>query len=223
MAASCIPVLASPGFGVPGCALAFPCAGGFAGEMTEQTPTSAARPSDDDAELLARIAGGEAEAFAAFYDRHSALLFGMACRMLGDVHEAEDVLQDAAVLLWERAPLYNPMYGKPLSWAVTLLRNKAVDRIRAAKRKSSLHEAAAAEPDPAAADPAPGLPSETASTLRKALAELPDQQRQAINLAFFDGLTQQEIADRIGAPLGTVKARIRRGMLTLRDVLGDNL
>jgi RNA polymerase sigma factor (sigma-70 family) len=106
-------------------------------------PGPLTEPADE--ALFARIAGGDLDAFAAFYDRHEAVLFGVALRILRDEREAEDVLQDAAVLIWERAPGYNPTLGKPLSWAVTVVRNKAVDRIRSARRKSDLLEALESE------------------------------------------------------------------------------
>ncbi len=180
-----------------------------------------------DWEVFARFSAGDASAFAEFYDRHASLLFSVALRILGNVHEAEDVLQEAAVLLWERAPLYNPAFGKPVSWAVALTRNKAIDRLRATRRKADLHEAAATESgfgcegEPAA--PEVTMTRETSGNILAALAVLPVDQRRAIELAFFKGLTQTQIAAQLCVPLGTVKARIRRGMLTLRDALEDRL
>jgi RNA polymerase sigma-70 factor (ECF subfamily) len=184
--------------------------------------------STEDQVLFDRVRSGSTDAFAAFYDRHSRL-FAVALRILGDVHEAEDVLQDAAVLLWEKAPGYNPAFGKPLSWAVTLTRNRAIDRLRARRRKLDLHEAAgretASESDTADThDALTGMSAiETAGSLRIALTALPADQRRAIELAFYSGMTQTEIALALGVPLGTIKARIRRGLMALRDSLGDNL
>ena len=153
--------------------------------------------------------------------------FSVALRILGDAHEAEDALQEAAVQIWERAPLYDPAFGKPLSWALTLTRNKAIDRLRAMRRKAGLHDAAASEAgfgaDTEPAAPQATMTSETAGFLRTALTTLPAEQRRAIELAFFGGLTQAEIAEQLAVPLGTVKARIRRGMLALRDVLEGKL
>ena len=184
-------------------------------------------PALADVEILARVRGGDMAAFAEFYDRHATLLFSVALRILGDAHEAEDILQEAAVALWERAPLYDPACGKPLSWAVALTRNKAIDRLRATRRKAALHDAAAGEAgfgaDTEPAAPQATMTSETAGFVRTALGTLPAEQRRAIELAFFGGLTQAEIAAQLGLPLGTVKARIRRGMLALRDVLEDKL
>jgi RNA polymerase sigma-70 factor (ECF subfamily) len=180
----------------------------------------------DDATLFARIRGGDADAFADFYDRHSSLLFGVAMGIVGELHEAEDVLQDACVLLWERAPLHDPRLGKPLAWAVTLTRNKAIDRLRARRRKADLMAAAAAEVEAVGggseATPIP-TDDEEAGAIRKALETLSASQREALQLGYFQGLTQQEIAERLGQPLGTVKARMRRGMIALRDAMEGRL
>jgi RNA polymerase sigma-70 factor (ECF subfamily) len=177
-----------------------------------------ASPELTDERLFARIATGDAAAFASFYDRHESLLYGLALRILQDPIEAEDVLQDAAVLLWERAPQYDPSLGRPLSWAVTLVRNKAIDRLRANRRRGDLLERAAGE----LASEGGGekvTSSDTLAIVRRTLHVLPPEQRRAIELAFFAGLTQSEIAGKLGEPLGTVKARIRRGMLAMRDAL----
>ncbi len=184
-------------------------------------------PQRADAEVFALVRQGDAAAFAEFYDRHSTLLFGVALRILGDAHEAEDVLQEAAVQLWERAPLHDPSLGKPVSWAVALTRNKAIDRLRSARRRSALNDAAGTEAgfgeDTELAAPRAAMTSETTGFVRTALTSLPADQRAAIELAYFGGLTQAEIADKLHVPLGTVKARIRRGMIALRDVLEGNL
>ncbi len=181
----------------------------------------------DDVALFARIKGGDADAFAEFYDRHSSLLFGVAMGILGESHEAEDVLQDACVLLWERAPLHDPRLGKPLAWAVTLTRNKAIDRLRARRRATGLMEAVAAETEPVAASPEETSRAtsagEEAEAIRNALETLSESQREALRLGYFLGLTQQEIAGRLGLPLGTVKARMRRGMVALRDAMEGRL
>ena len=188
---------------------------------------AAPEPQQADAEVFALVRRGDAAAFAEFYDRHSTLLFGVALRILGDAHEAEDVLQEAAVQIWERAPLHDPSLGKPVSWAVALTRNKAIDRLRSARRRSALDAAAGTEAgfgeDTEPAAPQAAMTSETTGFVRTALTSLPAEQRAAIELAFFGGLTQAEIADRLRVPLGTVKARIRRGMIALKDLLEGNL
>lgn len=176
-----------------------------------------------DTALMGGIARGDTDAFAAFYDRHSGLLFSVAVHVLRDEREAEDVLQEAMVSLWERATQYDASLGKPLSWAVTLTRNRAIDRLRGLKRRPQatavdLEDADAASDESATAT-SHVMMQESTQSLRQALRGLPDDQRSAIELAFFQGLTHVEIADAIQVPLGTVKARIRRGMLELRDAL----
>lgn len=181
-----------------------------------------ASPSDD--ELLTRMAGGDYDAFGLFYDRHSTLLFSLLMKILRDTHDAEEVLQEAMLQIWERATVYDASAGKPLSWAVTITRNKAIDRLRSTQRKARLIREAAPEIEFAyahtgTAAESRALQSEAAFLVQGALASLPQQQRVAIELAFFGGLTQNEIASHLGEPLGTTKARIRRGMMALRDSL----
>jgi RNA polymerase sigma-70 factor (ECF subfamily) len=196
-----------------------------------QTNIQAAAGKDSelsDAEIFARAACGDVDAFAVFYDRHSALLYALAFRILGTAHDAEDTLQEAMVQLWERARTYDAAQGNVVSWAVTVTRNKAIDRIRSSQRKQRLIEeiiesSAFDSPVDDTQAQRPAMRNETDAMMRVALAGLPVQQRQAIELAFFAGLTQSEIAARSGEPLGTVKARIRRGMLALRDLLEDQL
>ncbi len=176
--------------------------------------------SSDEA-LFARVAEGDAEAFAAFYDRYEALLYSIALRILRLESEAEDVLQDAAVLIWERAPLYKADQGRPVNWVITVLRNKAIDRLRSSRRRGELMERAALElagNDDTSASVAAHV-GESAGLVMKCLTHLPMEQRKAIELAYFAGLSQSEIAERLQEPLGTIKARIRRGMLAMRDAL----
>lgn len=182
----------------------------------------------EDAELLAHTARGDMAAFATLYDRHSGLLFSLVVRILHDVHEAEDVLQEAFVQIWERAPLYDSTLGKPMSWLISLTRNKAIDRFRKRRRASeTVAEATtAAEIWQANANADEGhapLAKDDATLVRRAMSELSTVQRQAIELAFFSGLTHLEIAEKLRTPAGTIKARIRRGMMTMRDALEGQL
>jgi RNA polymerase sigma-70 factor, ECF subfamily len=143
-----------------------------------------------DKELMERISEGDTFAFAEFYDRYSALLFSIAAKVVGDLQEAEEVLQDSARLVWERAPLYDATLGKPLSWAVVITRNKAIDRLRTLQRES---EAIAKITEQAAADfltygrkpSGQVIDNENCSLLSDALGSLPAEQRMAIELAFF--------------------------------------
>lgn len=186
-----------------------------------------AAPTVDNA-LLVRIAAGDQTAFADLYDRLSGLLLAVARRILGDSAEAEDVVHDAFVSIWEKAAAFDPARGSPAAWAVTLVRNRAIDRLRARVRRGELlaasapddlgHHEPAGDEAPLAADLA-----ERSALVRSALSDLPAEQRRALELAFFSGLTHDQIARRLDSPLGTVKARIRRGLLALRDRLATRL
>jgi len=180
-----------------------------------------------DRQLLARIAAGDAHAFGQLYDRFSTLVYSLAVKILRDNAAAEDLAQEVFVQIWERASYYDPRLGRPLTWIVTLTRNRAIDRLRAAQRGQRLMEAAARE-QVAAESCGRELHEEvvgreTGLLVWAALKQLPDGQRRAIELAFFGGLTQTEIADGLSLPLGTVKARIRRGMMQMRDELKERL
>jgi RNA polymerase sigma-70 factor (ECF subfamily) len=179
--------------------------------------------TERDIELLRQIAVGDRAAFAEFYDRHSTLMFSVACKILNDSSEAEDVLQETFVQIWEKAGRFDPKLGKAASWAAILVRNKAIDRIRAAQRRSRLAEESGAahvialEVSDSANESFYG--HDKAKFIHTAIVELPEEQRQAIELAYFSGLTQDEISQKLNTPLGTIKARIRRGLLKLRDQL----
>lgn len=178
---------------------------------------------DNDIKLLRDIGTGSRSSFARFYDQHARLLFSIACKILNDSKEAEDVLQEVFLQIWDKAGQYDARLGRPLSWAVTLTRNKAIDHIRSSQRRAKLMENAVTEMSSQQNDPGAANESlrhrENARLVSSAVAELPVEQRQAIELAFFSGLTQNEISETLKQPLGTIKARIRRGMLKLRDRL----
>jgi RNA polymerase sigma-70 factor, ECF subfamily len=183
--------------------------------------------SEGDAQLIRRIRGGDRAAFLEFYDRYAPLLLSVAARVLGDRREAEDVLQDVFTQIWHKSSGYEAALGSLTGWAVTLTRNKAIDRVRASGRRRRLIEevALSAETNEESVASANDLlyGPERAACVRVALAALPGEQREVIELAFFAGLSQSEIASRLQQPLGTVKARIRRGMLKLREQLGGVL
>jgi RNA polymerase sigma-70 factor (ECF subfamily) len=183
---------------------------------------------DAEVELLRRVAQGDRRGFEELYDRFSGVLFSTASRVLNNQEAAEDVLQDVFVQIWEKAPLYDPARGKPLTWAITLTRNKAIDRLRATVRRNRLSEDMQRESqtqnqfdDRSSFDAA--STGDTNKLVREAMQKLSKDQREAIELAFFSSLTQPEIAERLNEPLGTVKARIRRGMMRLRDLLRPQL
>ncbi len=178
---------------------------------------------DRDIELLRRIATGDRGAFAEFYDLYSSLMFSVAYKILNNASEAEDVLQEVFLQIWEKAGKFDPKLGKAASWAAILVRNKAIDRIRASQRRTRLAEEAGVEQTIAGEMIETANESihghEKAKLIQSAMVELPTEQRRAIELAYFSGLTQNEISEKLKEPLGTVKARIRRGLLKLRDQL----
>jgi RNA polymerase sigma-70 factor (ECF subfamily) len=181
----------------------------------------------DDAQLLQRIAQGDRQAFSQLYDRYSGVLYSTTIRILKDPEEASDVLQDVFLQIWEKAGSYDPKLGKPFNWALTLTRNKAIDRLRSLKRRYSFIEEVTQELADSGHPRSPWneefMSSERAALIRAAVETLPLEQRQAIEMAFLGGLTQNEIAQALQQPLGTVKARIRRGMLKLRESLTELL
>lgn len=185
-------------------------------------------PGSEHIELAARMAGGDKQALARLYDLLGRPLYSLALRITGDAAEAQDVVQDVFLQLWHKAADYQPARGSYFSWAATLTRNRALDRVRMHKRRGEIIRDSAADIRPVreseALDSSDALwIREKAGAVREALAGLPAEQRTAIELAFFSGLTQQQIAERLGDPLGTVKARIRRGLLRLRDALSSRL
>ncbi len=194
--------------------------------MAKETecPTPAEGQVAEEAELLRQVAGGDEPSFARLYDRFARPLFSVAQGILRDVSAAEEVLQEVFVQIWERAIRYDPQCGKPLTWAIVLTRNKCIDRLRAQQRRNRLNEMIEQTGDHRfmnASEPASHelQTRERVEAMRRAMKELPAEQRLAIELAFLGGLTQTEIAGRLELPLGTVKARIRRGMLQLRSRL----
>ena len=178
-----------------------------------------------DVKLLARIASGDEAAFGALYDRFSPGLYSFVLKMTRDEKEAEDVLQEGFAHIWRRASTYDPARSAPFTWAVMILRNKAIDRLRVRQRLDRTIEKATVEFShfPDADETAAGEPErrDQGTRVRSALTRIPAEQKQAVELAFFSGLTHEQIAEKLGAPLGTIKARIRRGLLKLRDFLKE--
>lgn len=179
----------------------------------------------EQAALLSSMARGEKAALSALYDQLSGPLYSLAYRMLADPTEAQDLIQDIFLQAWRTAGTYDPSRGSVFSWLATLVRNRAIDRIRMRQRRAELLSAAAPDLQPAGGEDSGGSlwRQEKAEAVRTALAGLAPDQQQAIELAYFSGLTQQEIAARLNEPLGTIKARIRRGLLKLKDLLPARL
>jgi RNA polymerase sigma-70 factor (ECF subfamily) len=173
-----------------------------------------------DIALLDRIVARDEQAVAELYDRHHRLLFGLILRILRDRSEAEEVLQEVFVLVWTRAETYNVALGSPAAWLVRIARNRGIDRLRANNVRVRAVESA---PLPVAADSPEtrAALSEQQRAVACALESLPQDQRVLIEQAYFLGLTQSELAERFKLPLGTVKTRIRTGMIALREQLSQ--
>ena len=166
-----------------------------------------------DEELMRRLGGGDAAAFDHLYERHAARLFGLLICLLRQKADAEDALQETFWQVWNQAGRFDPARGSVEVWLNTIARSRGLDHRR---RRPGPHEPAEPSPE-AAADPLRALEKcETMREVRQALTQLPTEQRQALSLAFFDGLTHEQIATRQGVPLGTAKTRIRLAMSRLR-------
>jgi RNA polymerase sigma-70 factor (ECF subfamily) len=173
------------------------------------------------ADLIAGIARGDRGDFERFYDAYAALAFGLIRRILRDPEAAKEVLQEVFWQIWQDAPSYDPSRGSPEAWLVMRAKTRAIDKLRSIRRREQtfvapVDERVAAAVGTRADDP--GLAAEDRGLAQGALEQLPGPQRRAIELAFLEGLTQSEIAAKLGEPLGTVKTRIRMGLERLRAV-----
>jgi RNA polymerase sigma-70 factor (ECF subfamily) len=180
--------------------------------------------ADSDAQLMWRLRGRDEDALATLYDRHASVAFGLAVRMLNDRATAEEVVQDAFLALWRRASAYAPDRASVRSWLLVMVRSRAIDRLRPASAK--------ARPVPLDEEPQLMAASDTwravADSARRravqsALIQLPQEQGQILQLAYFGGMSQAEIAQRAGLPIGTVKSRTRLGLDRLRRLLSDSI
>jgi RNA polymerase sigma-70 factor (ECF subfamily) len=175
--------------------------------------------------LLGLVAKGDREAFSELYDRSCQVLFGLSLRILESREEAEDVLQEVYAEVWRKSVRYDERRGSPIAWLVTLTRSRAIDRLRA-RAARGYHATESLDPTLVAEIPADrpdAFQEQATAELRKvvseALAALPADQRIALELAYYEGLSQSEIAERLQAPLGTVKTRIKLAMGKLRAAL----
>jgi RNA polymerase sigma-70 factor (ECF subfamily) len=175
-----------------------------------------------DEALVALVARSDEGALGELYDRYSRVAFGLARRVLRDTALAEDAVQDAFLAVWRTAGRFVPERAQARTWLLTIVHRRAVDLVRREERRR--------------AEPLAGLPAEQAAEtsegawlslererVRDALAKLPDQQREALELAYYGGFTQSELAERLGEPLGTIKSRMFNGLARLRELLGDGL
>jgi RNA polymerase sigma-70 factor, ECF subfamily len=188
---------------------------------------SSAGGSEETSALITRIAAGDRDAFSRFYDLLAPTAFGLIRRVLRDPEAAADVLQEVFWQVWREAPQYDPKRGSPEAWLVMRAKTRAIDRLRSIRRRdrtfvAPVDESVARSSETPAENPA--VVAEDRGLVQTALAQLPEPQRRVIELAFFEGLTQSEIATRLGEPLGTVKTRARLGLERLRGALrGERL
>ena len=184
--------------------------------------TAQPQPVPDSA-LIERMMAGDEAALSTLYDRYSAMLFGMLMRILRDQQAAEEVLQDMFLQLWRNAAQFDAKRGSLPAWLMVIGRNRAISRLRGRRDREVLEEEEGDYANTFASgqnieDEA--VRAELARNISAALEQLPAEQKQAVELAYFEGMTQSEIANRTGTPLGTVKTRVRTAMQTLRQILG---
>ena len=177
--------------------------------MSEETPE----------ELLLNVADGCRDSFAKLYKNFSGSLFGIAYGVTKNHAEAQEVLQEVFLSIWKKANQYNPKLGKATTWIIQLTRNRSIDRLRKRQRRDAGQDRLEAEPAPETVDGDPRgnlIQEETAQKIRDVLETLPEDQKTALKLAFYEGLTQSQIAEKLQEPLGTIKSRIRRAMESVR-------
>ena len=196
--------------------------------MTVEAPDTAGEEQARlQAGLLAAWARGDKSALARLYDYLGKPLYSLAYRVTNDASEAQDIVQDVFLQMWHKAATFDSSRGSVFGWAATLTRNRAIDRVRMRKRRTELLAESAPDLQPAATNDSDAAASlwvrEKAGAVRAALTQLAPEQQTAIELAFFGGLTQQQIAEKLDEPVGTIKARIRRGLLKLRETLPARL
>jgi RNA polymerase sigma-70 factor (ECF subfamily) len=182
-----------------------------------------------DVELIARVSDGDAKALEVLYDRYNRVVYSFALRIVGDPQIAEELLQEVFFRAWQQGKAFRETRGAFVTWLLSITHNMAIDEVR--KRRRRPQKADSEEPELVLA----GVPDTSQdvegevwlttlrSTIEGAMALLPAAQREAIELAYFQGLTQREIAERLGEPLGTIKTRMRLGIQKLREHLGDQL
>ena len=186
------------------------------------TDVSSLSDQSEDVRLLALVAQREQSALKALYERRGAILYSLIARMLVDEMEAQECTQDVFVLIWRKAPQYDSDRSSPLGWMIMLARGRACDRLRARSRRQENHAAYQREVAALEVEFSDGEEFERdriSEECAAALNALPDTQSQALQMAFLRGWTHEEIARAAGEPLGTIKARIRRGLLALRKAM----
>src|SRR5688500_18191667 len=171
--------------------------------------------------LLPAVARGDVSAFEALYDRHASTIYALLLRILCNADDAQEVLQETFVKAWTSAKMFDAMRGSEIAWLISIARSRGIDRLRSRKIRGDREDEAGREmsirTSTTRSDPA--VQAQERIAVRGALLELPEAQRTALELAYFEGLSQSEIAARLGEPLGTIKTRMQLGMKKLRDRL----
>ena len=186
-----------------------------------QTPSGHSARTQEIAALIGRAAAGDQHAVSELYDATSRMVYGLVLRILGDEATAEEVLLDVYMQVWRQASAYDAGRGGPLAWLATIARSRAIDRLRAGRQESqrarsleTVSQQSTGEDLEEAA-----YVTELRGVVRQALGAISAEQREALELAYYGGLSHSEIAERLGQPLGTIKTRIRLGMMKLRELL----
>ena len=187
--------------------------------------TVAMNPSVDSSSLLPAVAHGDLAAFEQLYDRHSSTLYALLLRILANPDDAQEVLQETFVKAWTNAKMFDAVRGSDVAWLISIARSRGIDRLRSRRIRGDREDEAGRELSGSfgfiekrtGADDA--IQSQERSAVRDALAQLPEPQRVALALAYFEGMSQSEIAEKLGEPLGTVKTRMQLGMKKLRESL----
>ena len=194
--------------------------------MSIETETNHDRHAE--AELMIRVAAQDQRAFAELTEKYSALIFSTAFKVLNHYEDTEDIMNEVLTTIWKKADTYHPKKGSLVTWICTTTRNRAIDRVRSVQRRCALYDRFEEKvegdaPEYSLTGREALYLSDARHILQSAVVELSPEQREVIELAYFEGLTQKQIAERIDSPLGTVKARIRRGVERLRVSINDRL
>jgi len=187
--------------------------------------TVAMNPSFESSSLLPAVAHGDLAAFEQLYDRHSSTLYALLLRILANPDDAQEVLQETFVKAWTNAKMFDSVRGSDVAWLISIARSRGIDRLRSRRIRGDREDEAGREISSSfgfvekrtGADDA--IQAEERTAVRGALAQLPEPQRVALALAYFEGMSQSEIAEKLGEPLGTIKTRMQLGMKKLRESL----
>ena len=173
-----------------------------------------------DLQCLQRAQAGDTRSLSELYDRYTPLLYPVALRILRSSADAEDAVQDAWLQVWKRSASYDPRRGTVAAWLITVIRTRALDRYRSMASRNRAESKVDPEPVTPPEDPTKSaVHVQLSARVREALAQLTPQQRECIEIAYFEGLSQSEIAERLQAPLGTVKSWTRQGLMRLREMM----